>query len=49
MEAIYSSKMSVDFQRATWRYILEDSTVQGSSCYKLPKHIPLENGQKNYV
>jgi hypothetical protein len=28
IEAIYSSETSVDFQRTTWRYISEDSTLQ---------------------
>jgi hypothetical protein len=28
MEAICSSKTSVDFQQTTWRYIPEDSTLQ---------------------
>jgi hypothetical protein len=28
IEPICSSETSVDFQRTTWRYILEDSTLQ---------------------
>jgi hypothetical protein len=31
MEAIYSSEKSVDFQRTTWYYIPEDSTLDKSS------------------
>jgi hypothetical protein len=32
MEAIFSSKMSVDFQRTTRRYVPEDNTFQRNLC-----------------
>jgi hypothetical protein len=38
MEATFSSKTSVDFQRTTRRYIPEDSTLHDQSCENLKSH-----------
>jgi hypothetical protein len=38
MEAICSSKTSVDFQRTTWRYIPEDSTLHNHPCENLKSY-----------
>jgi hypothetical protein len=38
MEAICSSETSVDFQRTTWRYIPEDSTIYDHSCENLKSY-----------
>jgi hypothetical protein len=35
MEAICSYETSVDFQRATWRYIPEDGTLLNQCCENL--------------
>jgi hypothetical protein len=39
MEAIYSSKTSVDFQQTTWRYIPEASTLHNHRCENLKSYI----------
>jgi hypothetical protein len=39
MEAICFSETSVDFQRTTWRYIQEDSTLHNQRCENLKSYI----------
>jgi hypothetical protein len=39
MEAICSSKISVGFQRNTWRYIPEDSILHKHRCENLKSYI----------
>jgi hypothetical protein len=39
METIYSTETSVDFQRATRRYIPEDRTIRNHRCENLKSHI----------
>jgi hypothetical protein len=41
MEAICSSKTSVGFQRPTWRYVPEDSTLHNHRCKNLKSYISL--------
>jgi hypothetical protein len=38
MGATYSSEMSVDFQRTTWRYIPEDRTLHNHRCENLKSY-----------
>jgi hypothetical protein len=35
MEALFSSKTSVEFHPTTWRYIAEDKTFHGHGCESL--------------
>jgi hypothetical protein len=45
MEAICSSKILVDFQQTTQRYILEDSTLHNHWCEKLKSYNSTEKNK----